>query len=231
VAESNGEGTPQELRDGVRAGILASLERDVAQRGGRTARRLIVAGAVGVLAAMGATLLLSGHPFEHHPSWHAVFFGAAWTGLLVVGLALVLLDVRTPRLPLGSAAQIAMLGLGLAGVCGVACPDQHFLSWWDGTTPGGWMAARGEALSALCFGLVSTLVVGFGAAAVVPLAKLAPTGPTLLSSAMLFAVLAPGVALQSAGESWAVLWSWLLGSAAGAHAGVTAALRLRNPGR
>jgi hypothetical protein len=229
VADSEGGGTPPDLRDGVRAGILSSLERDIAQRGGRTARRLIVAGTVGVLGAMGATLLLSGHPMGHHPSWHAVFFGVVWTGLLVVGLALVLLDVRTPTLPLARSAEIAMLGLGLAGLCGAACPDPHFLSWWSGTPLGGWLAARaGLALSALCFGAVSAVAIG-ASAVVIPLrTRREPPPRPLLPIAMLLALLAPGVALQSAGQSWAVLGSWLLGSALGAHAGVTAALRLRS---
>jgi hypothetical protein len=37
---------------------------------------------------------------------------------------------------------------------------------------------------------------------------------------MLLAVLAPGIALQSVGERWTVLSTWLLGSAAGAYLGV-----------
>jgi hypothetical protein len=72
-----------------------------------------------------------------------VVFGAIWTGLLVVCLSLVLLEVRTPSLPLAHAALVAMLGLGLAGICGAACPDQHFLHWWFGTAIGGRLVAGG----------------------------------------------------------------------------------------
>jgi hypothetical protein len=230
VVDSGG-GTPPELREGVRAGILAGLERDLAQRGGRTARRLVLAGTAGVLGAVGVTLLLSGHPFGHHPSWHAVFFGAVWTGLLVVGLALVLLDVRTPTLPLARSAEIAMLGLGLAGLCGAACPDPHFLTWWSGTALGGWLVdAGGAALSALCFGAVSALAIGAGAGLLRFRARPERPPRPILPAAMLLALLAPGVALQSTGQPWSVLGSWLLGSAAGTHAGVTAALRLRGSG-
>lgn len=227
MADSEGGRTPPDLREGVRAGILASLERDLAQRGGRTARRLGIAAAIGVPGALGATLLLSGHAFQHHPPWHPVVFGAVWTGLLVLCSALVLLDVRTPSLPLARSAEIAMLGLGLAGLCGAACPDPHFLSWWSETALGGWLVAvGGEALSALCFGAVTTLAVGASAVVLDLRARSQPPLPPLLPAAMLLALLTPGVALQSVGTSWEVLGSWLLGSAAGAHAGVTAALRL-----
>jgi hypothetical protein len=228
VAGPEGGGTPKELREGVRAGILTSLERDLAQRGGRTARRLLAAGAVGVLGAVGVTLLLSGHPYGHHPSWHAVFFGAVWTGLLVVALALVLLEVRTSRLPLARSAEVAMLGLGLAGLCGALCPDQHFLDWWSATAPGGRLVeAGGLAASALCFGLVSALAFGAGAALLARLARRGTPAGALLPAAMLLVLLAPGVALQSIGTSWAVFWSWLLGCAAGAWAGVAAGIRAR----
>jgi hypothetical protein len=228
VAGDDGERTPAELREGVRSGILASLERDLAQRGGRTARRLLIAAAIGVPGAVGATLLLSGHPYGHHPPWHAVVFGALWTGLLVVCLALVLLDVRTPSLPLARSAWVAMLGLGLAGLCGAVCPDAHFLQWWGATAVGGWLSgAGGLALSALCFGLVSALGIAAGAAWLGWRAGAEARPRPLLPAAMLLALLAPGVALQCVGEPWGVFWSWLLGSAAGAWAGVAGGIRLR----
>jgi hypothetical protein len=231
VTESGGARTPPELREGVRDGILASLERDLAQGGGRTARRLLISAAIGVPGALGATLLLSGHAYYHHPPWHAVVFGAVWTGLLVLCLALVLLDVRTPSLPLARSAEIAMLGLGLAGLCGAACPDSHFLNWWFETDLGGWLVAfGGPALGALCFGAVTTLAVAAGAVVLRLRRRWQPPPRPLLPAATLLALLAPGVVLQSTGLSWAVLASWLLGTAAGAYAGVTAALRLRSSG-
>jgi hypothetical protein len=228
VARTENGGTPLELREGVRAGILAGLERDLERRGGRTAGRLLMAGAMGVAGALGVTLLLSGHPYGHHPSWHAVVFGAVWTGLLVVCLSLALLEVRTPSLPLARSALVAMLGLGLAGVCGAACPDQHFLRWWSGTALGAALAEVGGApLGALCFGLVTTLAFGAGAA----LLGLGDCGRAIrppLPAAMLLALLAPGVALQSVDTSWGVFWSWLLGTSVGAWAGVAAGIRLRS---
>jgi hypothetical protein len=214
------ERPPEDLREGVRSGIVASLERDLAQRGGRTARRLGIAGVIGVLAAVGVTLLLSGHPYGHHPSWHAVVFGAVWTGLLVSCLSLMLLEVRTPSLPLARAAEVAMLGLGLAGICGALCPDQHFLHWWSNTAVGSQLIGRGGlALGALCFGAVSALSFAAGAVLIGIRAKGEPMRP-LLPAAMLLALLAPGVALQSVDTSWAVFWSWLFGTGAGAYAGV-----------
>ena len=229
MAGTENERTPPDLREGVRSGILASLERDLERRGGRTARRLLIAGVIGVMGAVGVTLLLSGHPFGHHPSWHAVVFGAIWTGLLVVCLSLALLEVRTASLPLAHAALVAMLGLGLAGICGAACPDQHFLRWWSGTAIGGRLVGGGgAALGALCFGLVSTLAFGAGAAFLGDAAKRELPARPLLPAAMLLALLAPGIALQSIDTSWPVFWSWLLGSGAGGYAGVASGVRLRS---
>jgi hypothetical protein len=48
---------------------------------------------------------------------------------------------------------------------------------------------------------------------------------------MLLALLAPGIALQSIDTSWAVFWSWLLGSGRGAWAGSALGIRLRPTGR
>jgi hypothetical protein len=221
--------TPTDLRDGVRAGILASLERDLEVRGGRTAGRLLMAGVIGVAGALGVTLLLSGHPYGHHPSWHAVVFGVVWTGLLVVCLALALLEVRTPSLPLARSALVALLGLALAGLCGAACPDQHFLHWWSETSPGAALGRLGGLpLGALCFGLITTLAFGAGAALLGPGETRGRAIRPLLPAAMLLALLAPGVALQSVGTSWGVFSSWMLGTAVGAWAGVAGGIRLRS---
>ncbi len=220
--------TPPDLRAGVRAGILAAVERDAELRGGRTARLLAAAGALGVLGAVGITLMLSGHPFGHHPPWHVVVFTAVWSGLLVVSLALAFLQVRTPSLPLARAACVGLLGLGVAGVCGALCPNQHFLEWWSAGAPGSAVsAAGGPALSALCFGLVSSLFFGAVAAGFgLGSRRRGPIGP-LLPAVMLLLLLSPGVALQSVGTSWGVLGSWLLGTAAGAYAGVAVGIRAR----
>lgn len=222
----NGD-TPGELREGVRSGILATLRQDVELRGGRTARLLLAAGVIGVLGALGITLMLSGHPFGHHPSWHVVVFTAAWAGLLVVSLALVFLRVRTASLPLARSACVGILGLGIAGICGAVCPDQHFLVWWSGTGPGSSLSqVGGLALSALCFGLATTLFVGMVASVLVLGGRSA--GRPLLPAAMLVVLLLPGVALQSFDTSWGVFSSWLLGTAVGAYAGVASGSWLRS---
>lgn len=220
-----GESTPPDLREAVRSGIVASVERDVELRGGRTARLLVAAGAIGVLGAAGITLMIGDHPFGHHPHWHAIVFASVWCGLLVVSLALVFLQVRTPSLPLARAAAIGILGLGLAGICSALCPDQHFLQWWSSTAAGGRLcAAGGLALSALCFGSASALFFGAVAAFIgLGRGRIRP----LLPAAMLLVLLTPGVALQSFDTSWAVFWSWLLGTAAGAYAGVATGIRMR----
>lgn len=223
------ERTPSELRERVRSEIGVSLRRDFDLRSAQTARLLVLAGVGGVAGALGATLLVSGHPFGHHAPWHVAVFSAGWAGLLVVTLAITLLQVRTPSLPLARSATVSLLGLGLAGVCGAACPDPHFLAWWAQTQMGAPIAGIGGlALSAMCFGLVTSLVIG-AVAVLLALGRSrgAAMRPTLPAS-MLLLLLAPGVALQSVGTSWMVFAGWLLGSAGGAYLGVASGLRLRS---
>jgi hypothetical protein len=221
--------TPMGLREGVRSGILVSLIRDFEMRGARTARLLGAAGVIGVGGALGATLMVSGHPFDHHPPWHVAVFAAIWAGLLVVSLSIALLQVRTPSLPLAHAACVGILGLGLAGICGALCPDQHFLRWWSATEVGGHLAALGGlALSALCFGGVSALLLGVIAAFVSLLGCGWRIVRPLLPAAMMLLLLLPGVALQSVDTSWEVFASWLLGIAGGSYVGVAGGIRLRS---
>jgi hypothetical protein len=224
-------GTPAESREGVRAGILASIREDTERRAGRTARLLASAGVAGVVAGLGVTLLVSGHPFGHHASWHVVAFSAVWAGLLVVAFALVFLGVRTPTLPLTRAVSVGLLGLGLAGLCGAACPDPHFLDWWLRTAAGARLAeAAGVEASAVCFGLATALSAGAVSAFLLLSAPIRP----LLPAAALLVLLAPGVALQTVGSSAALLAGWLAGTAAGAYLGVASGMRARAllaPGR
>jgi hypothetical protein len=221
--------TPQDLREGVRSGILASIQRDVDLRGGRTARRLASAGLLGVVGAVGATLMISGHPFGHHAPWHVTIFGSAWAGLLVVSLSMVFLRLRTPSLPLARAACVGVVGLRLAGVCGAACPDQHFLHWWSATAVGTELASlTGLAPSAFCFGAITALFFGAVAAFVALGGRGRPPIRPLLPAAMLLLLLSPGVALQCVGTSWGVFLGWLLGAAGGSYAGVAGGIRLRS---
>ncbi|NNL67192.1 MAG: hypothetical protein HKP30_13175, partial [Myxococcales bacterium] len=209
----------------VRSGILASIERDVERRGGRTAGLLATAALFGVVGAIGATMLVASHPFDHHPAWHVGVFSTVWAGLLFVCLSLVFLQVRTPSLPLARSASAGLLGLGLAGICGALCPDQHFLAWWTRTGLGEPLTrAGGLALSAACFGLVTALLVAF-VSALAMFAGRAPVRPALPAT-ILLVLLAPGVALQSVGASLGVLAGWLAGTAAGSYLGVIAGLRI-----
>jgi hypothetical protein len=216
-----------EVREGVRSGIFSAIKHDVERRGGRTARLLGVAGLIGVLGAIGVTLLVSRHPFTHHPPWHMAAFGAIWAGLLVVSFAIALLKVRTPTLPLSRAASIGILGLGLAGICGAACPDQHFLHWWSTTGIGAPVTqAGGAALGALCFGAVTTLFVGSLAAFLLLGDTERPIEPFLPAAALVI-LLVPGLVLQSIGTSFGVFAGWLGGTAAGAYLGVAAGSQAR----
>ena len=223
-----GERTPVDLREGVRDGIRSAIERDVELRGGRTARRLLSAGVVGVVGALGVTLLVSGHPFGHHPPWHVAVFSTVWSGLLVVSFAVAFLRVRTATLPLAHSAAVGILGLGAAGICGAICPDHHFLHWWTATGVGRSVTeAGGLAVSALCFGGVTTLVFAVVAVFLVPGEGGRARAASLLPAAALVLLLAPGVALQSVGTSMGVFGGWLAGTGVGACLGVLGGARLR----
>jgi hypothetical protein len=228
VMEPMDERTPSQLREGVKAGILATIKQDAEHRGGRTARLLIAAGVLGVVGAVGVTLLVSTHPLGHHPPWHVAVFSAVWAGLLIVSLAIRLLQLRTPSLPLAHAAAVGVLGLGLAGICGAVCPDQHFLHWWSGTSIGAsLLEGGGLPLSAMCFGLIVTVFFGMVAAVVlIAPSREMPIRPILPATALLV-LLAPGIALQSFDTSWVVFAAWMFGTGLGACVGVAAGIRVR----
>ena len=166
-------------------------------------------------------LLVSGHPFGHHPPWHLVLFAAIWSGLLVVALATMMLRVRTPALPLAQAVGVGVVALGLAGLCGAICPDPHFLDWWSTTRLGESAAAvGGVGFSVLRFGFVTTLAVGIGATLLVQGAGGGTLRPCL-PAIMIVLLLAPGVALQSLGTSWLIVAGWFFGIMLGAYFGVS----------
>lgn len=213
---------PDLVREGIRSGILSALARDFELAGARTARRLLAAGAIGVAGSVGVTLLVAAHPFGHHPTWHVAFFSALWAGLLVVALSFLLLGVRTPTLLLGQAASVALLGLGIAGVCGALCPDGHFLGWWGATPAGAWARSLGgPAASALCLGFAATFGFGLAAALLAAHSRGERASGPFLPALSLFLLLVPGVALQSVGASLAVFGTWTLGTALGSYAGVS----------
>jgi hypothetical protein len=221
-------GTPSDLRERVRSEIRASLRHDFDLRSARTARLLLLAGVAGIAGSLGAMLMISGHPFDHHAQWHVAVFSALWAGLLVVAWAVVLLQVRTPSLPLARAATIGLLGLGLAGVCGAVCPDPHFLTWWSNTGFGAALVEGGWPwLSAFCFGLLTSVFIGAGAAAVAWGPPRSARISALLPAFVLLVLLSPGVALQAVGYSWMMFLGWWVGTGIGAFLGVASGLRLR----
>jgi len=213
---------PRAVREGIRNGILAALEREDRRSGGWAARRLAAAGAAGVAAAVALTVLFSGGTADPEHRWHLALCGAAWAGLLVESFAFVLLRIRTPRLPLGQAAALGLVGLALAALIGFFCPEPHYLGWWRSTALGGltW-AAAGPNASALCFGFCSSLLVGFGASLVLALRGGRPER-VLLPAVALWLLLFPAVVLQTLAVSVAIFLSWSAGTAAGALLGVTA---------
>jgi hypothetical protein len=221
--------SPREVREGVRAGILDAIAQDVERRSGRTAGRLALAGLAGVAGAIGAMLLVSTHPFDHHPYWHELVFSAVWTGVLVISFCFVLLEVRTPALPLDRAGAVGLAALGIAGVCSLCCPDPHVMNWWFGSSPGSAIAMRLSAWgSALCFGFASALLFAL-VPAVLLIPRSAPAQPArLAASGFVALLLAPAVILDSVGFPPTLFAAWLTGTLLGSYAGVTCALPLRS---
>lgn len=188
-----------------------------------------MAGVVGVLGAIGATLLVATHPFGHHPSWHVVIVSTVWSGLLIVSFAVVFLKIRTPSLPLARSALVGILGLGLAGICGAVCPDQHFLHWFaEGGVGGPISQAGGMAVGALCFGLMTTFVFGGLSAFLVIVDSDHQSNEPWIPAGILLVLLLPGVALQSVDTSFGVFAGWLVGTALGAYFGVAGGMRARD---
>lgn len=229
MMESSKPQTPSHLHDGVKAGILASIREDVEHRGGPTARRLVAAGMLGVIGALGITRLVLSHPLGHHPPWHIAAFSTIWAGLLFVALAVSILRLRTPSLPLAEAATVGIAGLGLAGICGAICSDQHFLHWWSNTPIGAsTLESGGPALSAMCFGFVITLFIGAVSAVTLIRRRAGRPLRPILAAAMLLVLLTPGIALQSFDTTWWVFGAWMLGTGLGAYLGVVFGAGVRN---
>ncbi|MGH7342617.1 MAG: hypothetical protein ACREKH_19195, partial [Candidatus Rokuibacteriota bacterium] len=212
--------SPDELRNGVRQGIFDALAVDLDRTSSVTATRLGLAGILGLAGAVGSVVLFSGNALHQGHGWHLALCAAAWAGLLVECFAVVLLRIRPRRLPLGQAAALALLGLGLAAVLGLICPDPRYLDWWTGTALGAtFMTHAGISGSALCLGLCSALVIGIGAALILTLRGIGFRS-IHLPAAFLFLLLWPAVVLQSAGAPLATFASWSVGLAIGAYAGV-----------
>ncbi len=226
----SGAKVPTGVAQGVRAGILAALAQDVERRGGRTARRLASAGLMGVTGALGATLIVSTHPFGHHPYWHEVVFSTVWAGLLIVSLSLLFLRVQTAEFPIARAAAVGLAGLGLAGLCSLLCPDPHVMGWWLETAAGAAIAERTSPWSsALCFGFGTVFLVVMVPGVLLLEASLSRRAG-LLTGFFVTLLLLPGIALASFGHSLGVFAGWIVGVAAGAYAGVAAATSLRSWG-
>ena len=207
------QSSPDWLREGVRQGVLDALALDPDRTSAATVGRLAAAGALGLAGSMGAIALFSGHSHAAGHGWPLALCAAAWTGLLVESFALVLLRIRAPRLPLRHAAALAIVGLGLAAILGVICPDPHYLEWWMSTSVGGAFAMHtGTSVSALCLGLCSALLVGIGASLIVTLRGIR-FGSVPLPATFLVLLVWPAVILQSAGSPASTFVSWSSGLA------------------
>jgi hypothetical protein len=217
--------TPEALREGVREGVVAAL----GQTGAPAARRLLAAGAAGVLGSVGAVFLLAGHPFGHHPSWHLATFSCLWGALLVVAFALVWLRIRTPDWPLADGARVGLVALGLAGLAALLSPDPHVLHAWQETGVARWLAEIGGGIaSALGLGLAVGLPASLlGAVSTPRRVHRRDRRLVAVAAGMVTLLLLPGIALQCVGEARGTFLGWLLATLLGSGAGIALGLGLR----
>lgn len=215
--------TPAATREGVRDGILAALEREAPSFGTDAAGRLIAAGVIAIVAAAALTMLFAGPHPSGESEWHLVLCSAAWAGLLVEAFAFVLLRARFSHLPIGSAAALALLGLAIAALMRLVCPDLQPLQWWSATALGERSALLiGESANALCVGICIAALLGFAARLVLAV-RGHPPGGALVPALALSLLLLPAVALQLTGLPRKVGVAWAGGTLLGAYLGITAA--------
>jgi hypothetical protein len=188
----------QKLREGVRRGILDALAQEIDRTSAGTVGRLAAAGALGVAGAVGSVALFSGDLLRNGHGWYLALCAAAWAGLMTACFAVILLGIRTQRIPLNQDCVLALLGLGLAAILGLLCPDRHHLAWWTSTPFGSVAVGRGGlGPGAFCLGACSALLVGGGATVIVALRRVSFRG-AMLPGTLLFLMLWPAVVLQSA---------------------------------
>jgi len=208
------------VREGVRLGIRDALARDVDRTSARTVRRLAIAGVLGLASAASAVALFARGSSELADPMHLALCAAAWSSVLVIAYAFVLLRVGSRRLPVAQASVVALLGLAVAAVMGAACPHPMMLDWWMKTPLGGLVQERlGLEGSTLCIGLCLAILSGGVASLLAAAAGWAGAG-VLLSAGLLFVVVWPAIAVQSLGSSLPTLLSWTVGLALGSALGV-----------
>lgn len=206
-------------RDAVRLGVRDALAQEVDVTSRKTALRVAASGGMGLVTAIAAIALFARGGSTSDPLYLAVC-AAAWSSLVVVLFALALLRIGTPRLPLAESALLALMGLALAAVLGVVCPNPQMLMWWMETAFGQWAASTlGLEASSLCMGLCLALVAGAGSAILVSV-RAAGRPSIFVPALLLFLVIWPSVIVQSMGESGMTLTSWSVGLAIGACFGI-----------
>jgi hypothetical protein len=225
--DGNGPRAPEELperetlRDGLRRGILDALALELDRTSARTVGRLAAAAAVGIAGALGSVALFSGGLLANgQHGWYVAVCAAAWAGFLVACSSVALLRIQIQRIALTQGCVLALVGLGLAELLALLCPDPHPLTWWSATWVGRLaIDCGGPGTGACCLGACSALLIGVGARVVLALHGVCFRG-TALPATLLALVLWPAVLLQTAVAPAPVVASGSAGLFAGCYAGV-----------
>jgi hypothetical protein len=168
--------------------------------------------------------LFSGDLLRDGHGWYLASCAAAWAGLISACFAVALLRIRIARIPLTQSCVLALLGLGLAAILGLLCPDRHHLIWWTSTPLGSVAVDRGGlGAGAFSLGACSALLVGAGATVILALHRVW-FRRTRLPAMLLFLMLWPVAVLQSAGAPVLLSAWWSAGLFVGAYAGVALGL-------
>jgi len=217
------EDTPERetLREGLRHGILDALALELDRTSARTVGRLAAAGALGIVGALGSVALFSGGLLANgQHGWYVAVCAAAWAGFLVACSSVALLRIQAQRIPVTQACVLALVGLGLAALLALLCPDPHPLTWWNATWVGRLaVSLGGPGAGAFCPGACAALLIGAGARVVLAVCRVSFRGAAL-PAIFLALMLWPAVLLQTAVAPAAVVASGSAGLFAGCYAGV-----------
>jgi hypothetical protein len=234
--DENGPRAPEDvpereaLREGLRRGILDALALELDRTSARTAVRLAAAAVLGIAGSLGSVALFSGGllPSGEH-GWYVAVCAAAWAGFLVACSSVALLRIQIQRIPLTQDCVLALVGLALAALLALLCPDPHLLTWWSATWVGRLaIGLGGPDVDAFCLGACSALLIGAGARVVLALHRVSFRGATL-PAIFLALALWPAVLLQTAAAPAPVVAAGSAGLFAGCYAGVALGRWLARP--